>query len=74
MALEMVAEMRPREREQHVMNERDRRGGAFDVEQDRGQAPAGQIDGHMPAPRPAAGKYIGPKQTGWNPLSTPLCV
>ena len=50
--LEIVVDSGARVGKQHLMNELDRRGGAFDVQQDR--ASVGQPNG----------MYVGPKQSG----------
>ena len=68
-----VAQMRARVRKQDVVDERDRRRRALDVEQHDADAALGQRSRHTPSVD-AAGKYAGPKQTGWKLLSTPLCV
>ena len=63
-APEVVAQMRSSEGEQHLVDERERRRGALDVEEHgpRGHARAGD------------GMYDGPKHTGWKPSSMPVLV
>jgi hypothetical protein len=56
---EEVADMLPRERKQYVIDERDRRGGALDVEQD---SPASKDDHDAVLPSPAI--HAGPMQSG----------
>ena len=52
MLLQIGVDSGARVGKQHLMNELDRRGGAFDVQQDR--ASVGQRNG----------MYVGPKQSG----------
>ena len=59
---QVLAEMRAREREEDVIDECDRRGGAFDVEDDRANSLLAERKRHAPAD--SDGKYAGPKQTG----------
>ena len=56
---EKIAHVLPREREQHVIDERDRRGGALDVEED---PPATEDDHGAALPSPAI--HAGPMQSG----------
>ena len=75
--LEEESDARARVRKEHVVHEGDRRGRAFDVEQDDGDARRPERTS-APLLRSAAGPsaptYAGPKQSGWNPRSTPLSV
>jgi len=67
---EMLAYVRARVGEQHLRHERDGGRGAFDIEEDR----AGSHRRRHWRVVPRTGRSAGPKQTGWNPASTPLSV
>jgi len=54
--------------EQHLMDESERGGRTFDVEDNRPDLVL------LDEPQFAAGMNAGPKQTGWNPRSIPLDV
>jgi hypothetical protein len=56
----------PRVAEQFFMDERDGRGRALDVQEDR--ANVLQLDAVR------SGMYVGPMQSGWYPWSAPLSV
>ena len=46
MTSQVSPEARPREREQHLVHERDGRGGALDIEEDRADAAIRQPEIH----------------------------
>ena len=54
---QIVAQVRARIREQHLMDELDGGGGTLDVQQ----------DGSNVAQRAVSGMYVGPQHTGWKP-------
>jgi hypothetical protein len=60
---EIVMHPRARVGKQHLLDERDGRGGALDIQQDRADFAQRET-----------GMYVGPMQSGWKPLSVPLFV
>ena len=66
MLLEKVPDSTSRIAEQRLVDEVDGCGRALDVQQDG--ADLGQVDAVR------SGKYEGPMQSGWYPLSVPLLV
>ena len=69
---EMLPEIRTDVRKEHVVDERDRRRRAFDVQQDCPDTTE-RHSRHIPMTG-LAGRYDGPKQSGWKPLSMPVSV
>ena len=65
MRFEKFAQVPPRERKQHVIHKRDRRRRPFDVEDDGVDRASGRRERSRAHGWRPAGKYAGPKQTGW---------
>jgi hypothetical protein len=61
--LKELVEVLTRELKKDVVDKRNWRRRALDVEEDTADAPGAETDGHTPG-GVGAGKYTGPKQTG----------
>ena len=64
----------PCEGEKRLRHERERRRRPLDVENDRVEAARAEVERHTDAGGAIGRIYAGPKHTGWNSRSVPLCV